>query len=582
MNYRQTGLNLGRVACLLVFGWPMFAYPGEKPATPAVGQVQTVGGDTSLAESEIVPGKVMIDGHESILTIYEAVGGNTPEVRAHAIEGRIIAIASEGPASIPPVRLESHRGWTEIYIGDDAVMAVTDTDAEMAGKPTQELAAEYARNITRAISTYRKDHSWSMILRGMLKTLLATSLLVGVLWLIYRVQALFRGQIDKRIDTAGTLAQESTAHTIIAYAGPLVVALGALTRWLLILGVLEAYFTIVLGFFSSTREISFTVTKWTASQLESFAFAALNYVPNLLVVVVIALVAQYVFRLLHLVFGEVGKGQLKIRGFYPDWADPTERLVRFTILALAVVVAFPYLPGAETPAFQGISIFLGVLLSLGSSSAVANAIAGIILTYMRAFLKGDWVQIGDTMGEVVEKNLLVTRLATPKSEIITIPNATVMNGSVKNYSVEAKKSGVIIHTAVSIGYDAPWRTVHQLLIEAALATEHVLHVPKPFVLQSKLDDFYVCYELNAYTDAPALMLIIYSDLHRNIQDIFNDAGVEICSPHFSSLRDGNTVAIPERYLPQDHKARAFRVSSMDASAHSVHVSSKAADCRPVE
>src|SRR5262249_17535870 len=150
------------------------------------------------------------------------------------------------------------------------------------------------------------------------------------------------------------------------------------------------------------------------------------------------------------------RGEIKIRGFYPDWAEPTEKLVRMLVMVLALIVAFPYLPGAKSPAFQGISIFVGVLLSLGSSSAVANAIAGIIVTYMRSFLIGDWVQIGEIVGEVTEKNLLVTRIYTPKAELITIPNATVMNGSVKNYSVEAKNKGVIFHTSVTIGYDAPW------------------------------------------------------------------------------------------------------------------------------
>jgi small-conductance mechanosensitive channel len=230
-------------------------------------------------------------------------------------------------------------------------------------------------------------------------------------------------------------------------------------------------------------------------------------------------------------------------------------------VALALVVAFPYLPGSKSPAFQGISIFLGVLLSLGSSSAVANTIAGVILTYMRSFLVGDWVQIGDTTGEVVERTLLVTRVLTPKSEIITIPNATVMSGSVKNYSVEAKKSGVIFHITVTIGYDAPWRTVHDLLISAALATEHVRKQPSPFVLQTRLDDFYVAYELNAYTDSPREMLTIHSDLHKNIQDKFNSAGVEICSPHFSSLRDGNGIAIPQEYIQPEYQPPAFRVTA---------------------
>ena len=187
---------------------------------------------------------------------------------------------------------------------------------------------------------------------------------------------------------------------------------------------------------------------------------------------------------------------------------------------------------------------------------------------MRSFLVGDWVQIGDTTGEVTEKTLLVTRVLTPKAEVITIPNATVMSGSVKNYSVEAKKTGVIFHTTATIGYDAPWRTVHQLLINAALSTEHVLREPAPFVLQTRLDDFYVAYELNAYTDAPREMLNIFSNLHQNIQDKFNEAGVEICSPHFSSLRDGNTIAIPEQYIRPDYKAPGFRLKTVETEENS--------------
>jgi small-conductance mechanosensitive channel len=275
---------------------------------------------------------------------------------------------------------------------------------------------------------------------------------------------------------------------------------------------------------------------------------------------VIVVVAHYAIRLIRLIFAQIRKGDLKIHGFYSDWADPTYNLVRLLILVLALIVAFPYLPGAKSPAFQGVSIFVGVLLSFGSSSAVANAIAGVILTYMRSFLVGDWVQIGDTMGEVVERNLLVTRLLTPKAEIITIPNSTVMNGAVKNYSTEAKKAGVIFYTTTTIGYDTPWRTVHQLLTSAALATDHVLKHPSPFVLQRALNDFYVTYELNAYTDIPREVLNIYSDLHQNIQDRFNEAGIEICSSHFSSLRDGNAIAIPEQYIKPDYEAPGFRVN----------------------
>jgi small-conductance mechanosensitive channel len=179
---------------------------------------------------------------------------------------------------------------------------------------------------------------------------------------------------------------------------------------------------------------------------------------------------------------------------------------------------------------------------------------------------GDWVRIGDSLGAVVEKNMLVTRILTQKHEILTIPNATVMNGSVMNYTREAKNEGVIFHTAVTIGYDAAWRTVHQLLLDAARATEHVLHSPAPFVLQTALNDFYVAYELNAYTNLPTEMQFIYSHLHQNIQDRFNEAGVEICSPHFASLRDGNRIAIPEQYVPAGYTAPGFRVNGAEKEA----------------
>ena len=521
----------------------------------------------SPEELEPERGEVVIDGRGPIVTVYETVAGRTPEERATAIEQRMIAIAREGRTSIA-ASLEPHPAWTEILIGGQVVMAVTDMDAKMAGLPKQELAAEYAQNIEHAISTYRQEHSWRMILRGALKTVVVTFLLLVALWLTRRIRFLLRGQIEKRIGASAHLEQRSARNIILSYVGSIALGLGAFLRWVVILGLVETYLTVVLGYFSWTREISLTVTKWVFSQLESLTQAGVTYLPNLLVVAVIALLTHYAFRLLRLIFGEIRTGNLKIQGFYPDWAEPTEKLFRMLVLVLALTVAFPYLPGAKSPAFQGISIFLGVLLSLGSSSAVANTIAGVILTYMRSFLVGDWVQIGDTTGEVIEKNLLVTRLLTPKAEIITIPNATVMNGAVTNYSVEAKKSGVIFHTNVSIGYNAPWRTVHQLLTGAALATKYVLEHPAPFVLQKGLYDFYACYELNAYTDVPREMLNIFSDLHQNIQDRFNEAGVEICSPHFSALRDGNVIAIPEQYIGPDYRAPGFRMTANDSDPKS--------------
>ena len=552
------------IACLLQFAVPVSA----QEQSPVPSAINESNGDQIYREEEkAVPGQVVIDG-QPVLRVYEPVGTLTLADRAEGIRARVIALARDSSISPESIHLQPRDSWTEIVAENTMIMAVTDGDAKAVGKKHQQLAAEDAESIRQIVRSYRQAHSWRTIVRAILKTALATLILVVLLWLVRRFRLSVRARIQRQIAISAGREKELAWHTSFVYLGPMILAVGAFLRWVLIFGLLETYLTVTLGFYSSTREISLTANKWVLSQLELLATSGLDYLPDLLVLAVIALITYHALRLIKLIFGKIRRGDLIIPGFYPDWAEPTDKLIRLLFLMLVLIVAFPYLPGAKSPAFRGISIFVGVLLSLGSSSAIANAIAGVILTYMRSFLIGDWIQIGDTMGEVVEQNLLVTRLLTPKAEIITIPNSAVMSGSVKNYSTEAKKGGVIIHTIVSIGFNAPWRTVHQLLISAALATEHVLDQPAPFVLQRSLDDFYVTYELNTYTDTPREVLNIFSGLHRNIQDKFNECGVEICSPHFSALRDANKIAIPEQYIKPDYKARGFRLNLTESKNNS--------------
>ena len=565
MKKRVLSAGFLAVLCLLQ---SISAAADQQPSSPPPpGEQAASTQDIPEEEAAVEPGQVIIDGRP-VLRVYEPIASLTVDARAQGITSRIIDLARD--TNVPPesVRLQPRDLWTEILAQDNVIMAVTDADARAAGMTRQDLALKDAESIRQAIQTYRQEHSWRMLLRAILKTTLATLILLSLLWLVRRFRLFCRVRIQRQIATSAGVKTKSAWHLSMAYLGPALLGLGTFLRWVVILGLLEAYLTITLGFYSSTREISLTATRWIFSQLGLLTRSGLDYLPNLVVLAVIALLANYLLRLIRLVFSQIRKGDLTIPGFYPDWADPTDKLIRILVLVLALIVAFPYLPGAKSPAFQGISIFVGILLSLGSSSAVANAIAGVILTYMRSFLEGDWIQIGDTMGEVVERTLLVTRLLTPKAEVVTIPNATVMSGSVKNYSTEARKAGVIFFTSVSISFDVPWRTVHELLISAAMATDHVLRQPAPFVLQRSIDDFYVTYELNAYTATPREVLNIYSDLHRNIQDKFNEAGVEICSPHYSALRDGNSIAIPEQYVQPGYKAPGFRLNLDQAANNS--------------
>ena len=223
------------------------------------------------------------------------------------------------------------------------------------------------------------------------------------------------------------------------------------------------------------------------------------------------------------------------------------------------VLIFPFLPGSDSNIFKGVSVFLGILFSLGSSSAIANMVAGLVITYMRPYKIGDRIKLGDISGDVVEKTLLVTRLRTVKNEEITIPNSSILSGNTINYSAYAKSEGLILHTNVTLGYDVPWKDINQALIDAALMTDFVLHDTKPFVLQVSLDDFYVTYQLNVFTKEANKQALIYSLLHQNIQDKCNQMGIEILSPHYRGQRDGNVSTIPANYLPEDYIAPSFNV-----------------------
>ncbi len=294
--------------------------------------------------------------------------------------------------------------------------------------------------------------------------------------------------------------------------------------------------------------------------------AVLDYLPKLFYIIVILAVMYYVMKFVRILAREFERGNIRLRGFYPEWIQPTYRIVRFLLIAFTAVLVYPYLPGENSPAFKGVGIFLGVLVSLGSTSAVANVVAGIMLTYTRGFRVGDWVKIGDNIGDVTSQNMLATHLRTFQQEEIVIPNSVVLGSHVINYSLLGQTEGLILHTSVTIGYGEPWRTVHRLLIEAALKTNDILADPAPFVLQKALNDSYVQYEINAYTQNPHAMFITYSNLHANIQDCFYAAGVEIMSPIYSAIRDGNKTAIPTEFLPADYRPRSFRITQADDAA----------------
>ncbi|QFU76893.1 mechanosensitive ion channel family protein [Halioglobus maricola] len=271
----------------------------------------------------------------------------------------------------------------------------------------------------------------------------------------------------------------------------------------------------------------------------------ISYLPNLLTIILIVVAARFVIRMLSLIFDGIRTRRIYLKNFYPEWADTSFGIIKLLVYALTAVIIFPYLPGSSSPAFQGISIFVGVLVSLGSTTAVANIIAGVVLTYTRAFQIGDQVDVAETRGRVVERSMFVTRIQTLKNVIVSIPNSMVLNNNIINYSKNMGQTGLLVHTGITIGYDVPWQVVNKLLVGAASKTEGIAETPPPFVLQTSLEDNYVAYEVNGWTRKPEELPRIYSMLHANILDEFHGHNVEITSPHYRAVRDGNPVNVPE-------------------------------------
>lgn len=296
---------------------------------------------------------------------------------------------------------------------------------------------------------------------------------------------------------------------------------------------------VVFSLFPLTKNLANTLFGYIINPLKNIAMGIIGYIPNLFTIVIIIFITRYVMRSLKFLTSQIEKGKLVIPGFYTDWAQPTFNILRVLLYAFTVAVVYPYLPGSDSAVFQGVSVFVGVIFSLGSSSAIGNLVAGVVITYMRPFKIGDRIKLNDVTGFVVEKSPIVTRVRTHKNEYVTFPNTTVLNSSIINYNTSSEENaeGLILYATITMGYQVPWPKVHEILINAALKTPNVEKQPKPFVLQTALDDFYCEYQINVYTKAVDLVPSIYSELYQNIQDGFTSEGIDMTTPHYEVFQD---------------------------------------------
>jgi small-conductance mechanosensitive channel len=506
-------------------------------------------------------------GGQPLFEIRARAGALSAVDRAQLVSQRLTQIADNSEIPISSVRSQMDEQNLLIVAGKDppiTILAITARDAELAQQSPDKLATHYIQKIQTAIETYRAERTPGRILQGVFYTILATVALVltfrALDWLYATTVDRLKRWIEHHDSILGFQGTRSISFTPFL---ELVLRLVDLTRNILNLVILGFYAFWVLSFFPWTQPLAKNFWSLVSHGFNQIINAILAYLPNLIILVLIIFITREILAFIRLFFREVERGNISISWLYPDWIAITLKLVSFFVMALAVAIAMPFMPGFNSPAFQGVSLLISALLTFGAANTVSNIVGGIVAVYTRSFQLGDMIKIGDLMGIVVVKELLVTRIRTPKNVVITIPNSTIITSNVINYSALAKQSGddtgLILHTTITLGYDIPWQKVHATLIAAAYATPDILHHPAPFVLQTALNDFNISYELNAFTDHPEKCQFIYSDLHQNIQDKCNEVGIEILSPNYHALRDGNHSTIPENYLPEDYQSPGFRI-----------------------
>jgi small-conductance mechanosensitive channel len=500
-------------------------------ANAQAGGRETASG--SHAEADRPTADVTVDGR--VLFRVVGVSAFPAEKRAEGIANRIVEIASDPAVSTDSLRAVEVEAElvTKILAGDRLIMAVTDADVSLERAPRPLLTQTYLMRIAEAVTVYRQDRSPRQLLKNTGYAAGATLVLGIVLFLLHRlfqrVDAFAEMRLKSRVE--GLRIQSFQVVQTETFWKSVRAAFRT-ARTLAMLACIVVYAQVVLGLYPWTRPTAESLLLMLLDPLRNMALAFVATLPNLAFLAILFLVVRYLLRLLRLFFSAIEHGTVSFAGFEREWALPTFRMVRVLVVAFALVVGYPYLPGSQSEAFKGISILLGIMFSLGSSTAIANIIAGYSLTYRRAYRIGDRVMIGDVLGDVAEMRLQVTHLRSLKNEEIVIPNSTIMNSHVINYTSLAARHGLILHTTVGIGYETPWRQVEAMLIEAAGRTPGLLREPPPFVLQKALGDFAVTYEINVYTDQPQAGPRLYTALHRNILDVFNEYGVQIMTPAY--------------------------------------------------
>jgi small-conductance mechanosensitive channel len=499
--------------------------------------------ESEAGEPEITTAPVELDG--ATLFLVRGVSSFPAQERARRIEERLEAVAADPTIPIDSVHIVEQEGLVQIVAGDRPIVAFVPADAHLEQVGTHTLATANLDRIREAIAQYRAARSAAALKHGVVNALVATiafaAAIIAFLWGWRRADQVLTRWLGRYIHSIEV--QSFTLMHGDRIARVLRNSLGVVRVVLAVAGIL-VYLGFVLAQFPTTRYLSKDIGWMLFRPVQVIGRGIIDLIPNVIFLTVLFVVFRFGLRLIRMFFDAVGQGSVTLRGFDPDWARPTYKIVRAAVIALGAIVAYPYIPGSDSDAFKGVSLFVGVVLSLGSTSAISNIIAGYVMTYRRAFRIGDRVKIGNAIGDVTEMRLQVTHLRSFKNEEIIIPNSQILTTDVINYSSIARTEGLILHTEVGIGYETPWRQVEAMLLVAADRTPGLLTEPRPFVWLKTLGDFAITYELNVYCRRPQGMWRLYNVLHQNILDVFNEYGVQIMTPAYEG--DPESPKVVER------------------------------------
>ena len=482
-------------------------------------------------------GRPIVFEKDTLYYLYTSYGPYDIDTRVKYVEEKLKELYNDPYFVADSIKIKPAGDYLSVMYNDKTITGISMVDALWENSSQTELAQRYANIIKNTIVKYKEQNSLKSVLIRLAELLLVLFIAFILVWAINRLFD-FLKKITLNSEHRFLKSIRIRNYDFIKKPGIVkaLVKLLAILRIVFLLFLLITIIPLIFDIFPSTQYLSKIIVQWISEPIKNVGIAIIGYLPHLFYIVIIAVITRYVLKILRFFALEIERGILKIKGFHPEWAHTTYVLARMMLWVLALVIMFPHLPGSDSDAFKGISVFLGVLISLGSSSAISNAIAGIVISYMRPFQVGDWIKSGEIIGAVIEKNALVTRLKTINNEDITIPNSAILSGATMNFTSIGKEIGLALNVQVKVRYDYSDNLVEELLIEAALKTNGISPKPHPYIFQISLSELNAVYELNAYTFHPENMYFIKSDLTKNIQSTFRQANIEIFSTQYVEIR----------------------------------------------